>query len=98
MLRWLRQFPTDHVHTISAENPPEWRSSPVQFTHHKGESLSELAEVLKIIGPVDVLVDLMPGDTEEHEAIWRALFFHLNPGGVYVVDRRAVHRPASDLR
>jgi hypothetical protein len=90
VLRWLRQFPTDHVHTISAEDPPDWQSSPVQFTHHKGESLNELSELIKLIGPVDVLVDLMPGDAEEHEAIWRRLFFNLNPGGVYVVDRHAV--------
>lgn len=94
--KWLRQFPTDRVHVISAEVAAKWRNTHARFTHHEGESLGELSGALKIIGPVDVLIDLMPGDAEKHEAVWRSLFFHLNPGAAYIVDQSAVQ--SSSLR
>ncbi len=41
---------------------------------------------LKKLGPVDVLIDLLPHSSAEQRALFNRLFWHLKPRGVYVVD------------
>lgn len=89
---WLAQFPSDRVHVISAESAPEWDVEGMQFVHHPVDTAAQAGWELKRIGAVDVLVnlltaELLPSDAANHyEMFWR-VFFHLTPGGVYLLDR-----------
>ncbi len=90
VLRWIMQFHSDRVHVL-APDVAELRSDPdASFKHHRVTSLDEIDDELKIMRPVDVIVDLTGGSIAAHEATWRRLFFHLNGGGIYVLDRTGV--------
>ena len=92
---YLREFRGDRVHVLSAAAAPAWRDARVSFEHHALASLPEYSELLVSLGPVDVVVDLLPGPFDDHVQRWKALFFHLNPGGAYAIDRRLVERPSA---
>ena len=83
--RWLTAFTADQVHVIS-NRTTEWRFGQISLTHHLAQSLDHIHWHVKLIGPVDVVIDLGPGPIENYYAMWRQLFFHLNPGGCYVID------------
>ena len=93
---WLRQFAPDDVHVVSAGIAPEREpGSPVhrsgrraaRVTQHVAADLQGTSDLLARIGPVDVLVDLLEADDSDHRAMVQRYFFHLAPGGVYVVAR-----------
>ena len=90
VLRWLMQFHGDRVHVLSPDATLLKRESGASFTHHRADSLDEVDDVLKVMRPVDVIVDLTAGSIDAHLATWRRLFFHLSGGGIYVLDRSAV--------
>lgn len=96
--RWLRQFPGDRCHVISAETAPEWQVAGVgrgvvhDVVHHVAETVGQMSSAVKLIGPVDVLINLLPDtllpeDVSNHHEMWWQLYFHLKPGGLCVLDR-----------
>jgi capsular polysaccharide biosynthesis protein len=54
---------------------------------------------LKLWGPVDVIVNARSAPASRHDAMLADLFFHLHPGGTYVVPRWALtaYRPGNPL-
>ena len=89
---WLTQFPHDRRHVIAAEAAPEWQLENGGIVHHAAETAGQMNEELKLIGPADVLVNLLPrnllpADVADHEEMWWRLYLHLRPGGLYVLDR-----------
>lgn len=87
LVPWLTQFSGDRVHVISAESAPEWQLENTAITHHLGGNDAQLHWHLKLLGPADVILDLTAGDLAQHLALFRKLFFHLVPGGAYVIDQ-----------
>jgi capsular polysaccharide biosynthesis protein len=88
--QWLVGFHRDRIHLISPADSPALTKSRIGFERHAAGSVREYAEVLDTIGPVDVVIDLLPGTVEQHLKIWEALFYNLKPGGVYAVDYKFV--------
>lgn len=84
---WFTQFGADQLHVVSAESAPEWQLANTSITHHLGENDAQLHWHLKLLGPADVILDLTAGDLARHLAKFRKLFFHLKPGGAYVIDQ-----------
>lgn len=96
---WLTLFPDDHRHVISAEAAPEWQLGG-GVVHHVAETAGQMGWAVKLIGPVDVLINLLPQnllppDVPHHHEMWWRLYFHLKPDGLYVLDRSAA--PGSEL-
>lgn len=91
---YLREFRRDRVHVVSTAAAPEWRQARVRFEHHALGTLPEFHDLLATFGPVDVIVDLLPGAFDEYVQRWKTLFFHLEPGGAYAIDRRLVDGPS----
>jgi capsular polysaccharide biosynthesis protein len=97
--RWMERFPSDHVHLISDEAAPEWEVEEGRAAHYEGDSLFRISRNIGLVGPVDILVDLLPDEllpdgAANHHDIWRRLFFHVKPHGLYVIDRTAAPRHA----
>jgi capsular polysaccharide biosynthesis protein len=92
---WLLHFPGDHRHVISAEAAPEWRLDGGEIVHHAAATARAMNEELKLIGPVDVLVNLLPqhllpADAPNHGEMWWRLYFHVKPAGLYVLGHGVV--------
>ncbi len=84
-------FASDDVYVLgpakpltSADRSHETGSVSVRSAEHLGD----LHGLLKLIGPVDIIVDLWSARRAESADIWRTLFFHLRPGGSYVPSNR----------
>ncbi|NYE75528.1 glycosyltransferase family 61 protein [Microlunatus parietis] len=88
VVEWLSEFAGDRLHVISLDADPEWDLDGHGATHHRAETLDQYHWLLKPIGPVDVLIDLLPVDDATHLLTWQRLFLHLRPGGLWLVDRR----------
>jgi capsular polysaccharide biosynthesis protein len=89
---WLMQFPGDHCHVISAEAAPEWQLDGGGVVHHVAETAGQMGWEVKLIGPVDVLINLLPQnllpqDAPDHHEMWWRLYLHVKPDGLYVLDR-----------
>jgi hypothetical protein len=87
VLGWLMQFHRDRVYVLAEKSAAAWSDSGVPFTFRKVASLDDIDEALTMMEPVHVIVDVSPALVEEHRMTWRKIYFHLEPGGVYVVDR-----------
>ena len=81
---WLGPFSSDRVHVISAGIGSEWRLPEMSITHHVAPSEEHLSWHLKLLGPIDVLLDL-GGDPADYPAILQRRFFHVRSGGCYAV-------------
>lgn len=95
VMPWLMQFSGDHCHVVSAEAAPEWRLDSSGAVHHVAETAGQMGWEIKLIGPVDVLVNLLPQsllpeDVPDHHDMWWRLYLHVKPGGLYVLDRSSV--------
>ncbi|MFC7621930.1 glycosyltransferase family 61 protein [Microlunatus sp. GCM10028923] len=88
VVEWLTEFAGDRLHVISLDADPEWDLDGHGAAHHRAETLDQYHWLLKPIGPVDVLIDLLPVDDATHLLTWQRLFLHLRPGGLWLVDRR----------
>lgn len=84
---WLRRFKADQLYVISASSAPEWLLNDARAVHLVGESPREIHGHLKLLGPVDVMIDLTARDLAAQIDTWRRLMFHLRPGGAYVIDQ-----------
>ena len=97
VVSWLEQFPADRRHVISSVTAPEWQRVDGEVTHHRATTLGEVSREIRTIGPVHILIDalsddMLPEGAENHFTVWRRLFLHVRPGGVYVVDRSSAAR------
>lgn len=95
---WLMQFPGDHLHVISAEAAPEWQLDGSRVVHHVAETAGQMGWEVKLIGPVDVLINLLPQnllppDVPHHLEMWWRLYFHVKPDGLYVLARGSAPGP-----
>lgn len=92
----LDVFVDDEVHVFSPRLDPEWQLDRAGAAHHSAPDLWAINRRLGRLGPVDVLLDLQPGSTAEHELRWSTLFFHLADGGAWMVPRWAIGRAAGE--
>jgi capsular polysaccharide biosynthesis protein len=90
IIPFLQHFAADRLNVISVDASPEWRLETFGGRHHSSANLAQTNALLRQIGPVDVLIDLMAEPAEDHDTTWARLFFHLRPGGVYVIPRWAI--------
>jgi capsular polysaccharide biosynthesis protein len=97
---WLMRFSGDHCHVISAEAAPEWEIGGGGAVHHVAETGGQMGWEVQLIGPVDVLVNLLPQnllpqDVPDHHEMWWRLHLHLKPDGLYILDRSSA--PGAEL-
>lgn len=95
---WLLQFPGDRCHVISAEAVPEWQLDGRRAVHHAVITAGQMDWEIKLLGPVDVIVNLfprslLPDDVPDHYEWWWRLHPHLKPDGLYVLDRSTAPGP-----
>lgn len=91
-LRTVLAAETGALHVIAAEAQPAWDLSESDVAFHAAATVDEVNWVLKMIGPVDVLVNLTTKTAAGHEKDWDRLFFNLRKGGDYVLPRERIER------
>ena len=96
---WLLLFANDQCHIISSDAAPEWALDRYAVTFHAAQTGKDISWEIKLIGSVDVLVNLLPRelfpqDVSNHDQMWRRLYLHLKPDGLYIVD---CAQPPEDL-
>lgn len=80
------------LHVIAAEARPVWELSENSAAFHEASTLDEVNWVLKMIGPVDVIINMTTKTAAGHEKDWDRLFFNLRKGGHYLVPRERIQR------
>ena len=83
---WIAQFPRAAVYVCAADTLPEWHLDSLGARHLLDVEQKLVNWHLKTLGPVDVIVDLIPHSTADQRALFNRLFWHLKPRGVYVLD------------
>lgn len=83
--RLLTDFASDDVHVFSAYAVPDWELVERDIPHQPVERPSQIVWHLRLIGPVDVIINCLPGDAEAQLAMWDRTFFHLRHRGLYAV-------------
>jgi len=94
VVEWLTEFAGMRLHVVSLEADPAWDLDAHGAAHHRAETLDQYHWLLKPLGPVDVLIDLLPVGDAQHLLTWQRLFLHLRPGGSWLVDRRGQDQSA----
>jgi capsular polysaccharide biosynthesis protein len=95
---WLLQFPGDRCHVLSADAAPQWQLDASPAVHHAVATAGQADGEIKLLGPVDVIVNLvpqslLPEDVPDHYEWWWRLHPHLKPDGLYVLDRSSAPGP-----
>ena len=80
-----RAIPQSSGLRLLRRNVPEWNLQTLGAQHLSTATRADQLE-LKKLGPVDVLIDLIPHPTAEQRALFNRLFWHLKARGVYVID------------
>jgi capsular polysaccharide biosynthesis protein len=83
---WIRRFPVGTVRIVSPEPAPEWELDRFRVRHYIDNKMHAANDRLKLVGPADVIVDLQSRTPAKQQEWWRRLFFHLKPGGLYIID------------
>lgn len=78
----------DEVFLLAPAASPQWAMATSSATLLTSTTLRQVHARLKRIGPIDLLVDLLPTDEKVPGDVFRKVFFHLRPGGVYVLANR----------
>jgi capsular polysaccharide biosynthesis protein len=87
--RWVAHFRGARVVVIAPDTLPEWQLEALGAHHHPDSDMTKLNWDVKLLGAVDVIVDLIPRPISEQKATFFQLFWHLKPGGMYVTDPNA---------
>lgn len=100
--QWLEEFSGDRVSVISFDEAPEWGLEEGAAARGVARDLVKLLGQVRILGAVDVIVDLLPADllpvgAKDRLQLFGSLFRYVDKGGVYVLDRRA-DRSESSLK
>ncbi|KHL19284.1 capsular polysaccharide biosynthesis protein [Mumia flava] len=85
---YLDDFGDDDVLLLTGSDPPAVARDGVAVRVCPG--LDDVHQALKETGPVDLVVVVRRMGSADHLRAWQRLFFHLRPGGAYVVDRTGV--------
>jgi capsular polysaccharide biosynthesis protein len=85
---WLSRFADDDLHVMAEAAEPEWPLADFGATYHQASAIGEQASELMLIGPVDVMVNLLEDDQDAQLQMWRRFLYHLAPNGLYIIDRR----------
>lgn len=76
---------TNRVFLISDEVIPSWNIKDSKIVYHQAISLGQINWVLKLVGPVDEIIDIRESSESQDIEYWKRLFFHLRNGGQYSV-------------
>ena len=85
---WLARFHGHDRHVVASDDAPDWELEGTDVAHHLAGTERQVDTALKLIGPVDVIVDLSSSEPDGARATWRRLYLHLRPGGLYVSTAR----------
>ena len=101
MADWLVEFQHDQVTVISEDDAPEWGLSDAGADQRIAPTLAKVNSSARMLGGLDVIVDLLPSDhlprgAEDRSDVFGAVFRYLKLKGAYVLDRRADPRPSLD--
>ena len=101
MADWLAEFQHDQVTVISEDDAPEWGLSDAGADQRIAPTLAKVNSSARMLGGLDVIVDLLPSDhlprgAEDRSDVFGAVFRYLKLKGAYVLDRRADPRPSLD--
>ncbi len=83
---WLEVFPSGTATVLAATAPAASALGSREAAFRQVTDPAEPDDALARLGPVDVIVDLLPGGIEAHHRIFRLAFLHLAPQGLYVLD------------
>ena len=83
---WIAQFPSATVYVCADEVVPEWHLDILGARHLLDDDGKLINWQLKKLGPVDVIVDLLPHPVARQRALLGSLFWHLRPHGIYAID------------
>ena len=90
LVAYLEFFARDSIVVIAPECRPEWRLEEFEAMFRPSTTLTEVNWALRFLGPLDVIVDLCFETADAHDQMWRKLFFHLRPHGLYLLRRESV--------
>ena len=100
MADWLVEFQHDQVTVISEDDAPEWGLFDAGADQRIAPTLAKVSSSARMLGGLDVIVDLLPSDHlprgAEERDVFAAVFRYLKLKGAYVLDRRADPRPSLD--
>ena len=101
MADWLVEFQHDQVTVISEDDAPEWGLFDAGADQRIAPTLAKVNSSARMLGGLDVIVDLLPSDhlprgAEDRSDVFAAVFRYLKLKGAYVLDRRADPRPSLD--
>ncbi|WP_375491735.1 DUF563 domain-containing protein [uncultured Jatrophihabitans sp.] len=86
VLAWIGRFPPGTVHVVSAQDRPDWQVAGQDVAQLTARDRAERIRHLELLGPVDVIVDVLPQDTDAQIELWHDAFLHLRPDGLYIID------------
>ena len=90
----LADFAEDDVHVMSSYSLPEWELEARGVDHQPMQRPSQVVWHLRLLGPVDVLINCFPADEADQQAMWDKTFLHLKHRGVYALSTRALDADA----
>jgi hypothetical protein len=76
--RWVTHFRGTRVFVIAPETLPEWHLESLGAHHRSDSHMTKLNWHLKLLGAVDVVIDLMARPISEQQATFFQLFWHLS--------------------
>jgi capsular polysaccharide biosynthesis protein len=99
---WLDQFGDDRVHVLAPTEVPEWHLDARPADYVKATTPTQVSIALKRLGPIDLIVsllpaELLPGEAPDQYDLFQRVFRHLNRGGAYILDRTTAPVPSSTL-
>ncbi len=83
----LAEFASDELFVVTSAPSPDWCLDDVDAAVRLARDVWELGWVMRGIGPVDMIIDLLTEAAYEETDVWARLFFHLRRGGAYVARR-----------
>lgn len=86
----LRAFRGGELHVLAPHRHADWELESVGGQHHTTRQLWDMDRELRLMGPVDVVVDLEQAAASVHQDRWSHLFFHLAHGGAWILPRTAI--------
>lgn len=92
--RLLDDFADDDVHVMSLNSLPEWELEARGVGHQPVERPSQVVWHLRLLGPIDILIDCLPADEDGQLAMWDKTFLHLRHRGVYALSTRSLDAAA----
>lgn len=71
------------IHVISPSSNPSWRLDGTSVKFQPAINFGQINWLIRLIGPVDTLMNIRNTSAKEHATYWRKLFPHVRPMGSY---------------